>query len=89
MFPPSWMTLLKVIVASKQKLIPTSTTTPEVTCKVASPMRLHTINILLKYLSRATPRGTVEEQEFFEALQELQRFAQQISSNNHKETTVR
>lgn len=48
-------------------------------------MRLNTIHTLLKYLSRATPRGTAEEQEFFAALQELQQYAQKLAETQQNQ----
>jgi hypothetical protein len=38
----------------------------------------------MKYLSRVTARGHVEEEEFFEALQALQRYAEQLAISEHR-----
>lgn len=41
-------------------------------------MTLHTTHIIMKYLSRVMVRGAAEEEEFFRALTDLQKYAEQL-----------
>jgi hypothetical protein len=47
-------------------------------------MTLRNIHILLKYLSRVTARGHDEEEEFFEALTALRKYAEKLVTDEHR-----